>query len=147
VSPGEQRAWLGLVFTTAILLHCALRSPQTVAADGTMVPAPSEIGRHIGMLVIAWLVVMEVLRKRWRDTVKTDQRDRQIEARASGRSRGGRSLFVLALAAMLAFSPLDHLAWAKPIVISNLLMAGLIASCLLKYAVTGLSYCHDLRGA
>ena len=47
VSPGEQRAWIGLVFTAAILVYFALRSPQMVAADGTMAPEASAIGRHI----------------------------------------------------------------------------------------------------
>ncbi|QRP63623.1 hypothetical protein I6J77_16190 [Rhodanobacter sp. FDAARGOS 1247] len=147
VSPGEQRAWIGLIFTAAILAYYALRGSQMVAADGSMAPEASAIGRHVGWLVVAWLVVMRVLRKRWRDTVEADERDRQIEARAGGWARGGLSVFVLALAVMFAFSPLDHLAWARPMAMSNLLMAGLIASCLLEYAVTGITYWHDRRGA
>lgn len=145
VSPGEQRAWVGLFFTVAILVYYALHGSQMVAADGTMAPQASAIGRHIGTLVIGWLVVMEALRKHWRDTVETDERDRQIETRASGWARGG--LSVLALAVIFAFSPLQQLAWATPMTISNLLMVGLIASCLLEYAVTGLSYWRDRRGA
>ncbi|MEO9078290.1 MAG: hypothetical protein ABI268_03160, partial [Rhodanobacter sp.] len=124
-----------------------LRGPQMVAPDGTMAPEASAIGRHIGMLVVGWLIVMELLRKRWRDIVETDERDRQIEARASGWARAGLSILVLELAVTFAFSPLEHLAWAKPMVISNLLMAGLIASCLLEYAVTGLCYWLDRRDA
>ena len=151
VSPGEQRAWVGLIFTVATLAYYALRGSQMVDADGTMAPEASATSKHICMLVVAWLVVMEFLRKRWRDTVETDGRDRQIEARASGWARGGLSLLVLVLVLVLAmvfaFSPLDHLAWAKPRVISNLLMTGLIAWCLLEYAVTGLSYRRDRSGA
>lgn len=147
VSPGEQRAWIGLVFTVAILVYYVLRSSQMVAADGSMAPEASAIGKHIGMLVIAWLVVMRVLRRRWRDTVEADERDRQIEFRASAWARGGLSVFVLSLAVMFAFSPLDRLAWAKPMTISNLLMTGLIVSSLLEYAVTGLSYWRDRRSA
>ncbi len=147
VSPGEQRAWIGLIFTVAILVYFALHSSQMVAADGSMAPEASAIGRHIGMLVVAWLVVMQVLRKRWRDTVEQDERDRQIEARAGGWARGGLSVFVLALAVMFAFSPLAHLAWATPMTISNLLMTGLIASSLLEYAITGVTYWRDRRGA
>ena len=147
VSPGEQRAWIGLVFTVAILIYYALRSSQMVAADGSMAPQASPIGKHIGMLVIGWLVVMQVLRKRWRDTVEADERDRQIEARAGGWARGALSIFVLSLAIMFAFSPLNHLAWVKPMTISNLLMTGLIASSLVEYAMTGFSYWRDRRGA
>ncbi|MEO7072499.1 MAG: hypothetical protein ABI300_05845 [Rhodanobacter sp.] len=147
VSPGEQRAWIGLIFTAAILVYYALRNSQMVAADGSMAPEASAIGGHIAMLVIGWLVVMQVLRKRWRDTVEADERDRQIESHASGWARGALSIFMLALAVMFAFSPLDRLAWAKPMTISNLLMAGLIATCMFEYAITGLSYWRDRRGA
>jgi len=147
VSPGEQRAWIGLVFTAAILAYYALRSTQMVAADGSMAPEASAIGRHIGMLVVAWLVVMQLLRKRWRDTVEQDERDRQIEARAGGWARIALSVFVIALAVTFAFSPLDRLAWAKPMTISNLLMIGLIASSLLEYLATGVAYWRDRRGA
>ncbi|HWU77459.1 MAG TPA: hypothetical protein VN043_13230 [Rhodanobacter sp.] len=145
MSPGEQRAWIGLIFTVAILVYYALHGAQMVAGDGTMAPEASAIGRHIGGLVIAWLVVMQVLRKRWRDTVEADERDQRIAARASGWARGGLSLFLLALAVMFAFSPLDHLAWAKPMVISNLLLIGLIASCLLEYVVTGITCWRERR--
>ncbi|HZX70667.1 MAG TPA: hypothetical protein VFE77_07605 [Rhodanobacter sp.] len=147
VSPGEQRAWIGLIFTAAILVYYALRGSQMVAADGTMAPEASAIGRHIAMLIVGWLVVMQVLRKRWRDTVEADERDRIIQARAGSWARIGLSVFVIALAVMFAFSPLDRLAWATPMTISNLLMTGLIASCLLEYAVIGVAYWRDRRGA
>jgi uncharacterized membrane protein len=147
VSPGEQRAWIGLIFTAAILVYYALHGSQMVAADGTMAPEASAIGKHIGMLTVGWLVVMRVLRKRWRDTVQEDERDRGIQARASNWARIGLSVFVLCIAVMFAFSPLDHLAWAKPMTLSNLMMAGLIASSLLEYAVTGFAYWRDRREA
>lgn len=143
VSPGEQQAWIGLIFTAAILLYYALHGGQMVAADGTMAHEASAIGRHIGTLVVVWVVVMAVLRKRWLDKVEQDERDRVIQARATSWSRCGLVVLVLSLAIMFAFSPLDHLQWAKPMVISNLLMVGLIASSLLEYAVTGLTYWRD----
>jgi hypothetical protein len=142
-SPGEQRAWIGLLFTAGILVYYALRGSQMVSADGTMAPESSEIGRHIGFLVACWLVVMQLLRKLWRDTVEQDERDRIIQARASGWARGGLSVFVFGVAVMFAFSPLDHLQWAKPMTISNLMMIALIGSSLLEYAVTGATYWRD----
>jgi len=145
ISPGEQRAWIGLAFTAAILVYFALRGSQMVAADGTMAPEASAIGRHIGMLVVGWLVVMRVLRRRWQDTVEEDERDRLIQARACSWARIGLSVFVLCIAALFAFSPLDRLQWARPMPLSNLLMTGLIASSLLEYAVTGLAYWRDRR--
>lgn len=143
VSPGEQRAWIGLVFTAAILVYYALRGSQMVAADGSMAPEASAIGKHIGMLVVGWLVVMRVLRKRWRDTVEEDERDRTIQALAGNWARIGLSVFVLGIAVMFAFSPLERLQWAAPMVVSNLMVTGLIASSLLEYAVTGVTYWRD----
>ena len=143
VSPGEQRAWIGLFFTAAILVYYALRGGEMVADDGTMARGASAIGRHIGTLVVVWVVVMSVLRKRWLDAVEQDERDRVIQARATSWARCGLVVVVLALAVTFAFSPLDSLQWAKPMVISNLLMASLIASSALEYAVTGVTYWRD----
>jgi hypothetical protein len=142
-SPGEQRAWIGLVFTAAILGYYALRASQMVAADGSMAPEAAIIGRHIGFLIVGWLVVMRVLRKRWRDTVEMDERDRIIDARANAWARWTLSLFVLALAVLLAFSPLERLHWVTPMALSNLMMVALIGSSLLEYAVTGVTYWRD----
>lgn len=146
-SPGEWRAWVGLLFTAAILVYYALRGSQMVAADGTMAPEASSIGEHIGMLVVGWLVVMRILRKYWRDTVEQDERDHQIQTRASHWARGGLSVFMLGLAVMLAFTPLDHLRWAVPMALSNMLMFALIAASLVEYLVSGISYWRDRREA
>lgn len=145
VSPGEQRAWIGLLFTLAILLYFGLRAAQMVDTDGGRAPEATAIGRHIGMMVVAWLVVMQVLAQRWRDKVEADERDRAIEARAAGWARGSLVVFVVALAVLFAFTPPDRLAWARPMTLSNMLMAGLIGSCLLEYLVTGLAYWRDRR--
>lgn len=144
-SPGEWRAWVGLLFTAAILVYYALRGSLMVAADGTMAPEASAIGTHIGMLVIGWLVVMRILRKYWHDTVEQDERDHQIQARASRWARGGLSVFMLGLAVMFAFTPLDHLRWAVPMTLSNMLMAALIATSLIEYLVSGICYWRDRR--
>lgn len=143
VSPGEQQAWIGLVFTGAILLYYALRAPLMVGEDGGMAPEASAIGRHIGLLVVAWLVVMRVLRRRWRDTVAEDERDRAIQARAMAWARCAMVVLLLALAMLFAFTPPARLTWAVPMTLSNLLMSGLIASSLLEYLVTGIAYWRD----
>jgi hypothetical protein len=147
VSPAEQRAWVGLLFTAAILVFYALRGGEMVAADGTMAPAASAIGRHIGTLVLVWLVVMRVLRRRWHDTVDEDERDRAIHARACGWARSALSVFVFGVALAFAFSPLDRLGWARPMMLSNLMMVGLVATSLVEYTATGLSYWRDRHRA
>lgn len=145
ISPGEQQAWIGLFFTAAILVYYAVRGGEMVAEDGTMARGASAIGRHIGTLVVVWVVVMSVLRKRWLDAVEQDERDLAIQARATSWARGGLVAFVLAMAVMFAFSPLDHLQWAKPMMISNVMMDALIASSALEYALTGITYWLDRR--
>ncbi|MDN5925211.1 MAG: DUF2178 domain-containing protein, partial [Xanthomonadales bacterium] len=101
------------------------------------------IGSHIAMLVIFGVIVMRVLRQRWRDTVEHDERDRIIQARANSVARIGLSVFVFAVAVLFAFSPLDRLTWAKPMMISNMMMLGLVATSVLEYAVIGISYWRD----
>ncbi|MGH8127229.1 MAG: DUF2178 domain-containing protein [Gammaproteobacteria bacterium] len=143
ISPSEQRAWVGLIFTVGILIYFALHSAQMVAPDGSMAPRASRIGQHIVMLIIFGLIVMRVLRKRWRDAVKQDERDRIIHARANRWARIALSIFVLSVAILFALSPLDHLQWAKPMAISNLMMFGLIACSVLGYLVTGVTYWRE----
>jgi hypothetical protein len=48
---------------------------------------------------------------------------------------------------MFAFSPLERLAWARPMAVANVLIVGLMASCLLEYLATGMAYWHDRRSA
>lgn len=146
-SPGEWQAWIGLLFTAAILVYYASRAPHMVAADGSMAPEASVIGRHVALLVICWLVVMRVVRGHWRDRVDEDERDRQIQARATTWAHCGLSVFVLGLALMLAFSPLERLRWAVPMALANILVGGLIATSLLEYLVTGIGYWRDRRDA
>ncbi len=143
LSPGEEQAWVGLLFTAGILVYFALHSAQMVAADGSMAPEASRIGRQIVMLIVFWQIVMQVLKKRWRDAVERDERDRIIEARCDRTTLIALSVFVISVAITLAFSPLDRLAWAKPMAISNVMIFGLIASSALGYLVTGVAYWRD----
>lgn len=143
LSPGEERAWVGLLFTAGILAYLALHSAQMVSADGSMAPEASRIGRQIVMLILFWQIVMQVLKRRWRDAVERDERDRIIDARADRGALIALSVFVIGVAVTFAFSPIDRLAWAKPMTISNLMLYGLIGSSALGYLATGVSYWRD----
>lgn len=143
LSPGEWQAWIGLLFTLVILIYFVSHGARMVAADGSMAPEASAIGETIGLLVIAWLLVMQVLRKYSRDRVDRDERDRLIQARAVEWARSSLVVFVVVLAALFAFASPDRLQWAVPMTLSNVLMAGVIGSCMLEYLVTGVSYLRD----
>jgi hypothetical protein len=131
------------VFTGAILVYFAVDGWKLIAADGSPAPEAAEVGRHLGFLIFGWLVVMQVLRKRWRDTVEMDERDRGIGARANAWARWSLSLLVLGLAVTLAISAPDRLPWAKPTVVSGLLVVALLVASLVEYAVTAISYWWD----
>lgn len=143
LSPAELSAWVGLAFTAAILAYFALRSSQMVADDGSMAPEASAIGQHIGILVIGWLVLSSILRSGQRDAVSEDERDRVIAHRATGWARMALVVFVIGVAVTFAFTPPEHLQWAAPMVISNMMMFGLLVSCLFEYGITALAYLRD----
>ncbi|HET7300702.1 MAG TPA: DUF2178 domain-containing protein [Oleiagrimonas sp.] len=145
-SPGEWQAWIGLLFSLSILIYLSMHHSDMVAPDGGMSPAARVIGAHIVMLVISWAVVMQVLRKYWHDKVHHDERDRSIQARASRCARCVLTVFMIGLAVAFAFSSRDHLQWAQPMTLSNLLISGLILASVIEYLVAGLSYWHDRRG-
>lgn len=125
ISVGEQRASIGLVFSAGIRVYFALNGAQMAAPGGRMAPAASTLGRQIVMLIIFWRIGMQAPRQRLRDAVERDERDRAIQARACNWARMSLAVFVIGAAVMFAFSPLDHLAWAKPMTVYNLLMFGL----------------------
>lgn len=144
-SPGEQGAWIGAFFTAVILAYLGLHGDEMIGPDGGRAREASAIGRHIAFLVVAWLVVMQVLRNHRRDAVEADERDRAIQARAASWARGGLVVFLIGVAVLTAFTPPARLAWASPMRVSNVMMAAVIASCLLEYLVTGVAYWRDRR--
>lgn len=146
VSAAERDAWVGLAFTAVILAYFTLRASLMVDADGSMAPEASEIGRHIAVLVIGWVVLSSILRRSQRDAVNEDERDKAIAHRATAWARMTLVVFVIGVAVTFAFSPAERLQWAGPMVISNMMMFGLIISCLIEYAVTALDYLRQRIG-
>ncbi|HEY2344365.1 MAG TPA: hypothetical protein VGH80_00630 [Xanthomonadaceae bacterium] len=143
ISPGEWKAWTGLGFAAVVGAY-ALAHAQVF--DGPSMwhnPDANRVGRNIAMLVIAWAVLSQVLQRRWKDGVQRDERDRDIATRASGWARGTLSGYAIGLAVLLGFTPAERLAWAPPPMIAQMLVLGLILSCLVEYAVTAVSYWRD----
>ncbi|HET8897661.1 MAG TPA: hypothetical protein VFN09_02595 [Rhodanobacteraceae bacterium] len=141
--PGEQHAWIGALFSAIILLYFALHGSAMVDTDGGMSRDAARIGTHIVLLIVVWQVVMAMLRRHWHDRVDVDERDRAIQTRAATLGHGLLIALSIGLAATLALTPLELLGWARPMALSNLIIAGLIASCLLEYLVAAGSYWRD----
>jgi phosphatidylglycerophosphate synthase len=90
-------------------------------------------------------VVSQVLQWRWKDAVLADERDRDIAVRAAAWGRMATVVAVIGIAVTLGLTPAARLAWATPIVIAHLLIFALVVSCLVEYAVSGVSYWQDRR--
>lgn len=148
VSPGEWQAWIGSAFLAVAVAWFALKLPL-FAVPGPIWANPdaAAAGRTVVMLMVAWAIVSAVLAGRWRERVSSDERDRQIEARAAGRGRALLVLLLVALAVTLGFSPSDRLHWATPLLLANLLLLFLMLSSLVESALTAVSYWRDRRGA
>ena len=143
VSPGEWKAWVGAGFSALVVGY--LLTKADVIANATDVDDLGRIGRNIVLLLIAWVVVSQVLQRRWKDAVLADERDRDIEVRAAKWGRMATEVAVIGIAVTLGLTPAARLAWATPIVIAHMLIAALVVSSLVQYAVTGLSYWKDRR--
>ena len=143
VSPGEWKAWIGLGFSALVASY--LLAKGDVIASVTDYRDLGRIGRNIVLLLIAWAVVSQVLSWRGKDKVIADERDRDIAVRAAGWGRGASMFVVFGIAVTLGLSPASRLAWATPIVISQMLVFALVWGSVMEYAVTALSHWRDRR--
>jgi hypothetical protein len=143
VSPGEWKAWIGLGFTLLVAIY--LLAKADVIAAATDRRDLGAVGRSIVMLLIAWGILSWTLASRWKHQVIEDERDRDIATRAAGWSRGALVFGVIGLVVLFGYSPAERLIWATPLVIAHLLIFVLVWSCIVEYAVTGISYWQDRR--
>lgn len=143
MSRGEWRAWLGCAFTLVIGVYSVVHAHAFQGPPLTHNPDANHVGRNVVMMLVSWMILAHVLDQRWRGAVREDERDREIAARATGWARMTLVVLAIALAVLLSFSPAERLTWAPPPMIGHLLIVGLIASCVVEYAVTALSYWRD----
>ncbi len=143
MSPGEWHAWLGLAFTLVIGAYAIVHAHVFQGPPLWRNPDANRVGRNIVMLLIAWTILSRVLDARWRSTVQRDERDRQIDARATEWARITLVVVLIAYAVLFSFSPTERLAWAPPPMIGHLLIVALIASCAVEYLATALGYWRD----
>lgn len=143
VSPGEWKAWVGVAFMAVATAYFLAKSHVFVDGRAWNNPAAQAVGRNLVLLLVAWSILTGVLGSRWKGRVQEDERDRQIEQQAAGWGRGALTFCVVGLAAMLAFSPADRLAWATHFMIANLLVFALMWGWLCEYAATAVMYWRD----
>ncbi|QOW18915.1 hypothetical protein INQ41_09540 [Lysobacter ciconiae] len=142
-SPGEWNAWIGTVFMAAAVAYLVSNVDAFRAATVWNDPVTGRVVRNLVALLIAWSVLRGVLARRWSEAVTEDERDREIAAKAAGWGRFGLVAFCVGVAGILGLSPQDRLQWASHLVIANLLILGLMLSCLLEYLGTAIYYWRD----
>lgn len=142
-SLGEWRAWIGTGFMAVAIGYFLAKIHVFQGAGAFHNPDASRVGRNLVLLLVAWTVLSSVLGSRWKDEVQQDERDREIEKYANGWARTALIVFVIGLALMLGFSPTIKLHWATHFMIANLLIVGVMISCLFEYVTTALHYWRD----
>lgn len=145
ISPGEWKAWVGLGFMLVAIVYFLTHVQVFVHGGPGNNPGANRVGGNLVMLLIAWTVLSGVLKSRWQGAVEEDERDRQIEAQASGWSYGAMTVYVIGLALLLGFSPADRLQWATHFMIGNLLVLSLMVACLFEYGAKVTYYLRDRR--
>lgn len=144
IAPGEWKAWIGTGFMLLALGFLLSRFDAFVGATADL-QAARDVVRSLVMLLVAWLVLSRVLAARWHGAVEEDERDREIEARASGWGRTALVSALLVLAGLLGVSPPDRLAWATHFSIANLLVLALMLGWLVESAAAATMYLVDRR--
>ncbi len=145
ISPGEWRAWVGFGFTLVAVVYFLVKVRIFGSGPGWSDPEASAVARNLVLLLIAWTVLSSVMGARWKGVVQEDERDRDIETKASGWGRGALVFSIIGFAVMLGFSPAERLQWATHFMIANLLVFALMWSWLCEYAATVAMYWRDRR--
>lgn len=143
VSPGEWKAWTGLGFMVVAIVYFVSHLQLFTHGGPWDNPDANRIGRNLVMLLVAWTVLSSVLKSRWQGAVEEDERDRQIESQSREWGYGAMSVYVIALALMLGFSPPERLQWATHFMIGNLLVLSLMVACGFEYAAKVVQYARD----
>jgi L-asparagine transporter-like permease len=146
IAPGEWQAWVGLAFMTVVLaamLHNAALFAEPVPISDN--PDAGRAGRRIGNLFIAWAILSQVLKARWRGKVQADERDLQISELAGVWGRSATAIWIIGLALLLGFSPTERLASISYPLLAHLLMLALVLGAWFDHLIAALLYWRDRR--
>ena len=114
-SPGEWRAWLGLGFMLVAVVYLLVKAQVFQQMSAWNDPGAAAVARNLVVLLIAWTVLSNVLRSRWKGAVQEDERDREIEKHAAGWGRGALVFCLVGIGGLLGFAPAERLRWATPL--------------------------------
>ena len=146
IAPGEWQAWVGLAFASALigvsLRHAAAFSPPIPIGRN---PDAAAVGRQIGTLFVAWLVLANMLKWRWAGKVLADERDARIELLASQWARGATAAVVIGIAVMLGFSDTERLQQFSYPFIAQMLVFALLWGLWFDQLVAAILYWRDRR--
>ena len=146
VAPGEWQAWIGVAFVSAVIAASLLNAdafrPELPIGRN---PDAGAVGRHIGTLFVAWLVLAHVLKQRWAGKVVADERDARIELVASQWARGATTVCVIGVAVMLGFNDTERLREFSYPFIAQMLMLALLWGLWFDQLVAALLYWRDRR--
>jgi len=148
IAHGEWQAWIGVAFVGAVIVA------SLINADAFLLQVPigqnpdaGAVGRHIGTLFVAWLVLAHVLKQRWSGKVLADERDARIELAASQWARFTTASCVIGIALMLGFSDTDRLREFSYLFIAQTLMLALLLGLWFDQLVAAFLYWRDRRAA
>ena len=143
ISPGEWRAWGGLVAAVLILAGVVVESRELL---GALQPGDVErIGRRILLVAVVLATLAWLVDRRWKQRVQADERDREIGARGVVWGRAALALSVFSLMLLLAASPAERLAWATHHAIAHLLVYAIVLGFVVEYAYAVVRYWRDRR--
>lgn len=148
IAPGEWQAWVGLAFASALVVAAALgvdafRPDVPIGRN----PDAGAIGRRIGLLFVAWVVLAQVLKQRWAGQVQADERDARIALLASQWGRCATAFCVIGIALVLGFSDTERLRDFSYPLIAQMLMFALLWGLWFDQLVAAVLYWRDRRAA
>jgi hypothetical protein len=140
----ERRAWVGLIFTSLILLSLgrhlwALWAGGSIPEHPTQVFTPGFVNRLV-TLIIAWAVISHLI-GRAAGGVESDERDLRLRLRAGRAGDWSLTLLVVAAIVVLGWSPRSWLEWwLAPVILANLLIGLLSVRSLVEHLVLTTAY-------
>ena len=146
IAHGEWQAWVGVAFVGAVIASSLLNADvfQSQVPIGRN-PEASAVGKHIGTLFVAWLVLAWVLKQRWAGKVLADERDTRIELVASQWGRFATTFCVIGIAVLLGFSDTERLREFSYPFIAHMLLFALLWGLWFDQLMTALLYWRDRR--